>query len=90
MPVEGEHQRNGLMLAGVGDGLPDDLLMAEMHAVKKTDGQADLAVAGFQLGGVMNQFHLSGKAFCVLRFASSRNCNVLDAGHLFYPTASFK
>ena len=33
------------MLARVGDGLPDDLLVAEMHAVEKADGQADLAVA---------------------------------------------
>jgi hypothetical protein len=37
--------------------LPDDLLMAKMHAVKKADGQADFAVAGFQVFGVADQFH---------------------------------
>ena len=41
MPVERNHQRNGVVLARVGDGLADDLLMAEMDAVKKADGQAD-------------------------------------------------
>jgi hypothetical protein len=34
------------VLARVGDGLPDDLLVAEMHAVENADGQADLAAAG--------------------------------------------
>ena len=46
MLVERDDQRDGVVLAGVGDGLPDDLLMAEMHAVKDADGQADLAAAG--------------------------------------------
>ena len=45
MPVKRQHQRDGVVLARVGDGLPDDLLMAEMHAVKHADGQADLAAA---------------------------------------------
>ncbi len=39
------------MLPRIGDGLPDDLLMAEMHAVKHADGQADLAAAVAQLVG---------------------------------------
>ena len=47
MPVEGQHQREGIVLARIGDGLPDDLLVAQMHAVEETDGQADLAAAGF-------------------------------------------
>ena len=45
MPVKRHRQRNGVVLARIGDGLADDLLMAEMHAVKEADGQADLAAA---------------------------------------------
>ena len=33
------------MLPRIGDGLADDLLMTQMHAVKETDGQADFAPA---------------------------------------------
>ncbi len=36
------------VLAGVRDGLPDDLLVAEMHAVKYADGQADFFSARLQ------------------------------------------
>ena len=46
MPVERDDEREGVVLARVGDGLPDDLLVAEMHAVENADGQADLAAAG--------------------------------------------
>ena len=63
MPVEGQHQRNGIVLARIGDGLPDDLLVAEMHAVKKADGQADLAAAGLEFIGGANDFHLASKLF---------------------------
>ena len=31
-------QRDGAVLAGVGDGLPDDLLVAQMHAVENSNG----------------------------------------------------
>ena len=47
MPVKSEDERDGVVLAGVGDGLPDDLLVAEMHAVKNADGQADFFSPGF-------------------------------------------
>jgi len=43
MPVKSQHQRDGVVLPGVGDSLPDDLLMAKVDAVKNTDGQADFA-----------------------------------------------
>ena len=49
MPVEGCDHRQRVVLARVGNGLPDDLLMAEMHAVEHADGQADLATAVAQL-----------------------------------------
>ena len=52
MPVKRDHQREGVVLARVGDGLPDDLLVAEMHAVENADGQADLAAAVPVLGGL--------------------------------------
>jgi hypothetical protein len=45
------------MLARVGDGLPDDLLVAEMHAVEKTNGEADLAAARFQFIRGVDDFH---------------------------------
>ena len=35
MAVEGDHERDRIVLARIGDGLPDDLLVAEMHAVEK-------------------------------------------------------
>jgi hypothetical protein len=35
------------MLARIGNRLADDLLMSKMHAVKKTDGQADFFAFGF-------------------------------------------
>src|SRR5258708_37994758 len=45
------------MLPGVGDGLPDDLLMAEMHAVEHADGQADFPSASSQFGCGVDEFH---------------------------------
>ncbi len=45
MAVKGDDERDRIVLPRVGDGLPDDLLVAEMHAVKHADGQADLAAA---------------------------------------------
>ena len=46
MFVKRDDERESVVLAGVGDGLPDDLLMPEMHAVKDADGEADFAAAG--------------------------------------------
>ena len=57
MPVEREHQRDGLVLARIGEGLPDDLLVAEMHAVEEADGQADLAAARLQFIGGVDDLH---------------------------------
>src|SRR6185503_5812212 len=51
MLVERENERERVVLSAVGDGLADDLLMAEMHAVEEADGEADLFTAGLQLGG---------------------------------------
>jgi hypothetical protein len=58
MAVEGDHERNRIMLAGVGDGLPDDLLVAEMHAVENADGQTDFAAAVAQFVCDADNFHL--------------------------------
>ena len=57
MAVEGDHHGEAVVLAGVGDGLPDDLLMAEMDAVKDADGQADLAAVWPQFVGGVDEFH---------------------------------
>ena len=40
------------MLPCVLDRLPEDLLMAQVHAVEHPDGQAHLARAGIELGGL--------------------------------------
>src|SRR5436190_23115018 len=36
MPIEGEDQRHCPVLAGIGEGLADDLLMTEVHAIEET------------------------------------------------------
>ena len=41
----------------IGDGLADDLLVAEMHTVEKTDGQADLAAARLEFVRGADDFH---------------------------------
>src|SRR5207244_3970372 len=41
MFVEGDDERDAIVLACIGDSLPDDLLMAEMDPVKHADGEAD-------------------------------------------------
>jgi hypothetical protein len=40
--VEGDDQCDSVLLACIGNGLPYDLLMAEMHAVEHTNGETDL------------------------------------------------
>ena len=57
VPVERDDQREAVVLAGVGDGLPDDLLVAEMHAVKHADGETDFAAAVVQFFGGVNDVH---------------------------------
>jgi hypothetical protein len=61
--VEGNHQRNRFMLPGVGDGLPDDLLMPEVHAVKEADGQADLASGWLQFVRGVDDAHGSCQSY---------------------------
>jgi len=48
------------MLACIGDGLPDDLLVAEMHAIKHADGESDLAAAIAQFVSGVDDFHEAG------------------------------
>jgi hypothetical protein len=57
MPVKREHQRNGVVLPRISDGLPDDLLMTEMNAVKNADGEAGFTAAGLQVFGGMDDLH---------------------------------
>lgn len=55
--VEGDDNGNALVLAGVGERLPDDLLVAEVDAVEDTDGHADFARAGAEFGGGSEDGH---------------------------------
>src|SRR5206468_12695403 len=58
--------------------LADDLLMAKMDTVEEADGEADLAVAGFQLAGGVDEFHppsrLRPRGRLRLRFRTNANC----------------
>lgn len=55
--VEGEDHGEAVGLAGGGEGSPDDLLMPEVDAIKDAEGETDFAVAGLQLGRVVDQLH---------------------------------
>ena len=57
MLIEGDDEREGIVFAGVGDGLPDDLLMTKVHAVEEADRKADFVAAGGQFVGGANQLH---------------------------------
>ncbi len=57
MPIEGQHECEGVVLVRVGNGLPDDLLVPQMDAVKKTNGQADFAAGRLQLIRGVNNVH---------------------------------
>ena len=57
MAVEGDDQCDAAMLVRVGDGLPDDLLVPEMHAVEDADGETDLASVRLEFGGLADQLH---------------------------------
>jgi len=66
VPVKRDYQRNGVVLTCIGDGLADDLLMAEVDAVKKADGQADLAPGRLQFICGVDDFHISQRAAGIL------------------------
>ena len=57
MPVERDDKTDRFLLPGVGDGLPDDLLVPEMNAVEEADRQADLAAPGIQFRRGVNDIH---------------------------------
>ena len=46
---------------GVGDGLAEDALVAQMNAVKNADGRADRARAGVQFSGGVDDLHQAGR-----------------------------
>ena len=49
MAVESEDEREGVMPLGICNGLANNLLMAEVHAIEEAHGEADLAVPGLEL-----------------------------------------
>lgn len=57
MAVESDDDRHGLLLLRICDHLANDLLMAEMHAIKDADGDTDLPCAARQVQGVVNKGH---------------------------------
>jgi hypothetical protein len=57
MLIEGDHERNGLVLGGVSNGLANNLLMPQMNSVEKADGQGDFAPAGEQFVWGVDEGH---------------------------------
>src|SRR5687767_9140868 len=57
MPVESDRDCEAFVLAGIGDGLADDLLMSEVNAVENADCHTDFAGAWIQFAGAMDQLH---------------------------------
>ena len=55
--IKRQDQGKTLMLARIADGLPDNLLMPKMHAVKEADGEADFPVAGLHFGCGVDEIH---------------------------------
>jgi hypothetical protein len=47
MTVKSQNDCNRVVLARIGNCLPDDLLMAEVHAVEKADRKADFFAFSF-------------------------------------------
>lgn len=57
MPIKRDGRGYRAVLMRIGDGLANDLLMAEVDAVEDADGDADFSRGGGQVSGVMNQAH---------------------------------
>lgn len=57
MAVESDDNGDALVLASIGEGLPDDLLMTKMHAIEDADGRADFAASGAEFGGGGEDVH---------------------------------
>jgi len=54
VPVERHGYGQGLVLVAVLDGLPQNLLVAKVHAVEHADGEAGLALAVGQVAGLVD------------------------------------
>lgn len=57
MPIESHHHAESLVLSRVRDRLPDDLLVALMHAVEHADGQRHPAPLRAELVGAVERLH---------------------------------
>ena len=60
MTIEAKDQGNRIMLSGVVDRLPDDLLMTQMDSVEESNSQAYLTILVVEVLGGMNNLHLAG------------------------------
>ena len=63
MGVEGDDDGERAVLAGVHQGLPEDLLVAEVDAIKRANGDADAARRGGKFAGAVEKFHPRGGIF---------------------------
>jgi hypothetical protein len=95
MLVKRDDQGNGFVLAGVIDGLADDLLMPQMHAVKDADGEADFTLGNIQLIDLLNYLHrlteiVNRVACCVLRerLSGGNELSRPAASHITLPRVS--
>jgi len=58
MSIERYSERHGIVLARIPDGLPDDLLMTQVHTIEKTDRKAHPRIPP-QLNWIMDCSHRS-------------------------------
>ena len=57
--IKSNDQCNRFVLARVADGLADNLLVTQMHAIKEADGHANFAARGFQFTRGVDDGHLT-------------------------------
>ena len=55
--VEREHDRRSLVLGGIGERLADDLLVAQMHSIEHSDGDAHAMRRTREVGGGIDEVH---------------------------------
>ena len=52
MFIKGDAEGGGFELVSIGNGLPNDLLVPKMNAIKHADGAAYAAVGRLQFAGI--------------------------------------
>ena len=75
-------QRSSLELMRIGNGLSEDLLMAEMDAIEEADSAADTAVGGLNFAGVVEGSHSAGRNMRAISSSETIRAGNASAGNL--------